>query len=93
MDSVKCSVTYMKSQVKAALSCSNLTASFSWLSFNSTHEHTHTHTERVRSEHSQMFSTSVFGPCRRTKAIMEEFHAITVEQYTQQGSVRLTVAV
>ena len=50
-----------------------------------THRHTHT-------ESSQMFSISAFGLCWGTRAIRGEFHAITVEQYTQQVSVHPTVA-
>lgn len=40
----------------------------------------------------QMFSISAVGLCGGTRAIRGEFHAITVEQYTQQVSVRPTVA-
>ncbi len=66
---------------------SNPTALFSRLSSNSAHTHAHTHTES-----SQMFSISAFGLCWGTRAIRGEFHAITVEQYTQQVSVLPTVA-
>lgn len=39
-----------------------------------------------------MFSISAIGLCWGTRAIIGEFHAITVEQYTQQVSVHPTVA-
>lgn len=59
------------------------------LIFQAILQHTHTH---FCTESSQMFSISAAGLCWGTGKIRGEFHVIKVEQYTQQVSVRPTVA-
>lgn len=91
MDSVKSSITceVIYTQVKATIgrpTCQTSRPHFPGLP-PTLHSHTHACTES-----SQMFSISAVGLCGGTRAIRGEFHAITVEQYTQQVSVHPTVA-
>jgi len=85
MTAIKSYFTYMKLQAEAA-NTSNLSTSFSQLSYNSTQTYTH------YSECSQMFWTPLAGLGGRAEVIRREFHAITVEQYIQQVSVHPTDA-